>query len=203
MEIFWPLFLFLILVLVRTRGLRKEHHQCYFDEKAMPSAGLMAFAQSFICTFNNTCHSHIREDFTQSDILSYNDSFINALINDVETALENNFNEENVDALSDVFNDFQTLNRIYSNVAPRLLNGEAVDGLTVAKVSSLIKNPDVFRLDLLRFAMDRGLILDPDEISAFLEATLRPENVSPAEFIGMLTDPRNAICDPKVSPSFI
>ena len=76
-EILWPLFLFLILVLVRTRGLRKEHHQCFFDEKAMPSAGLVAFAQSFICTFNNTCHAHIREDFTQSNLLAYNDTFIN------------------------------------------------------------------------------------------------------------------------------
>ena len=46
--------------------------QCFFDEKAMPSAGLVPFSQSFICTFNNTCHMHAREDFTQVQI--YNDS---------------------------------------------------------------------------------------------------------------------------------
>ena len=46
--------------------------QCFFDEKAMPSAGLLAFSQSFVCTFNNTCHMQAREDFTQVQI--YNDS---------------------------------------------------------------------------------------------------------------------------------
>ena len=46
--------------------------QCFFDEKAMPSAGLLPFSQSFICTFNNTCHMQAREDFTQVQI--YNDS---------------------------------------------------------------------------------------------------------------------------------
>ena len=71
-EILWPLFLFIILVLVRLRGLRKYHHQCFFDEKAMPSAGLLHFSQSFICTFNNTCHREARQDFTQVQI--YNDS---------------------------------------------------------------------------------------------------------------------------------
>lgn len=30
MEILWPLILFLILVAVRTRGLRKFNHQCKF-----------------------------------------------------------------------------------------------------------------------------------------------------------------------------
>ena len=27
-----------------------------FEEKAMPSAGILPFVQTFICTFNNTCH---------------------------------------------------------------------------------------------------------------------------------------------------
>ena len=34
----------------------------HFEEKAMPSAGLIPFGQSFICTFNNTCH---RNSWTQ------------------------------------------------------------------------------------------------------------------------------------------
>ena len=27
--------------------------------KAMPSAGILPFAQTFICTFNNTCHRSV------------------------------------------------------------------------------------------------------------------------------------------------
>ena len=80
-EIVWPLILFLILFLVRLRGLKKYHHECkfksltsyhsfeknlqliipskgHFEEKVMPSAGFIPFAQSFICTFNNTCHQN-------------------------------------------------------------------------------------------------------------------------------------------------
>ena len=76
-EIVWPLLLFLILFLVRLRGLKKNHHECrrlfsdsiltllathlagYFEEKAMPSAGFIPFVQNFICTFNNTCHRSV------------------------------------------------------------------------------------------------------------------------------------------------
>ena len=78
-EIVWPLLLFLILFLVRLRGLKKNHHECketvcwlcsvsylvwsyltgYFEEKAMPSAGFIPFVQNFICTFNNTCHQAV------------------------------------------------------------------------------------------------------------------------------------------------
>lgn len=45
----------------------------FFDEKAMPSAGLVTFAQSFICTFNNTCHRDAREG-SSNVFSSYNDS---------------------------------------------------------------------------------------------------------------------------------
>ena len=40
-------------------------------------------------------------------------------------------------------------------------------------------------------------------MSAFLEAKLTPERVSPAEFAEMLSDPRTAICDPSVVSKLI
>ncbi|XP_073988162.1 phospholipid-transporting ATPase ABCA1-like isoform X5 [Rhodnius prolixus] len=55
-ELLWPLMLFLILMWVRSRGLRKEVHECHFTQKALPSAGFLPFLQSFICTYNNTCY---------------------------------------------------------------------------------------------------------------------------------------------------
>ena len=44
----------------------------YFDEKAMPSAGIVPFLQSFFCTFNNTCYDHEQKNF--GSIQTYNDS---------------------------------------------------------------------------------------------------------------------------------
>ena len=34
----------------------------HFDGKAMPSAGVLPFLQSFFCTFNNTCHETVTQD---------------------------------------------------------------------------------------------------------------------------------------------
>jgi len=44
----------------------------HFDEKIMPSAGLLPYAQSLVCSFNNTCHKHEQRDFTM--LTGYNGS---------------------------------------------------------------------------------------------------------------------------------
>ncbi|KAK3930971.1 ATP-binding cassette sub-family A member 12 [Frankliniella fusca] len=56
LEILWPLFLFLILMWVRTRGLKEVRDECHYIEKAMPSAGQFAFFHSLICSAPNRCH---------------------------------------------------------------------------------------------------------------------------------------------------
>ncbi|CAH1395854.1 unnamed protein product [Nezara viridula] len=65
-ELTWPLFLFLILMWVRTRGLRSNVSECHFTEKAMPSTGFLPFFQSFFCTFNNTCHNTYNSSLPKS-----------------------------------------------------------------------------------------------------------------------------------------
>ncbi|KAE8742746.1 ABC-transporter, subfamily A member 02 [Frankliniella occidentalis] len=56
LEIIWPLFLFLILMWVRTRGLKEVRQECHYMEKALPSAGQFAFFHSLICNAPNRCH---------------------------------------------------------------------------------------------------------------------------------------------------
>ena len=36
----------------------------YFDEKAMPSAGFIPFAQTFFCTIGNQCQDSPKGDFS-------------------------------------------------------------------------------------------------------------------------------------------
>lgn len=55
-ELVWPLLIFLILVLVRGRQPPEHMHECHFNGKAMPSAGLLPFVQSLLCYSSNTCH---------------------------------------------------------------------------------------------------------------------------------------------------
>ncbi|KAI5742595.1 hypothetical protein M8J77_009052 [Diaphorina citri] len=54
-DIIWPLFLFLILAWVRTRGLIVNKPNCHYYGKPMPSSGLLPFAQGFLCGIFNTC----------------------------------------------------------------------------------------------------------------------------------------------------
>nr|XP_024217011.1 retinal-specific ATP-binding cassette transporter-like [Halyomorpha halys] len=55
-ELTWPLCLFLLLIWVRSKGFIISVHPCNFEEKPLPSAGLLFCYQGLICTLNNTCH---------------------------------------------------------------------------------------------------------------------------------------------------
>ena len=36
----------------------------HFEEKMLPSAGFIPYAQSLVCSFNNTCHKY-EQEYTQ------------------------------------------------------------------------------------------------------------------------------------------
>jgi hypothetical protein len=59
-EIIWPLFLFLILMWVRTRGLRSFESQCHFAERPLPSGGIFPFLRTYICELNYSCSAKPR-----------------------------------------------------------------------------------------------------------------------------------------------
>uniref|UniRef100_A0A8D8SAH2 ATP-binding cassette sub-family A member 1 n=1 Tax=Cacopsylla melanoneura TaxID=428564 RepID=A0A8D8SAH2_9HEMI len=60
-DIIWPLFLFLILGWVRTRGLIVKKPNCHYYGKPMPSSGLLPFTQGFLCGFLNTCEQDAQD----------------------------------------------------------------------------------------------------------------------------------------------
>ncbi len=64
------------------------------------------------------------------------------------------------------------------------------------RIDSLLKEP--FGPALLNWSASKGLDLTQAELSALLRAQLRPEKVTAAEILTMLTDPRTAICDPEL-----
>ncbi|CAF3444208.1 unnamed protein product [Rotaria sp. Silwood1] len=57
-ESIWPLFLFLILVWVRTRNLVFYYDACHHDPKYLGSTGFLPALQTYICRWNNTCHNY-------------------------------------------------------------------------------------------------------------------------------------------------
>uniref|UniRef100_A0A8C4Q576 Uncharacterized protein n=1 Tax=Eptatretus burgeri TaxID=7764 RepID=A0A8C4Q576_EPTBU len=54
-EIFWPLFLFLILAWVRHTTPPEHQSDCHFSVQAMPSAGLIPWFQSLVCSPTTDC----------------------------------------------------------------------------------------------------------------------------------------------------
>lgn len=62
-EIVWPLFLFLILMWVRTRGLRSFEPHCHFAERPLPSSGIFPFLRSYMCELNFSCSAVPRDSY--------------------------------------------------------------------------------------------------------------------------------------------
>ncbi|CAN8004107.1 unnamed protein product, partial [Ixodes hexagonus] len=106
-ELVWPLLLFFILMWVRTRGLRLYMHQCHFEAKAMPSAGLLPFVQSTVCTLNNTCH---REEVPDGSSPTLNTSLVALLLEDVHHLIRDHLgNQDTMDSVQRLSRDLETL----------------------------------------------------------------------------------------------
>lgn len=159
-EIVFPLALFLILVIVRLTkpDLKVQHAACHFDGKAMPSTGILPFLQSFMCTFNNTCHGKPAVSEVPGDA----NPFSNAGLAEAIMALEEILNS-NVDAtlVSDAISDLNIL----AQLAQKVINGTAVGNFTLG---NRVINPATIRQQII----DQNLNLSSDVVDWLLNATL-------------------------------
>ncbi|XP_061181755.1 phospholipid-transporting ATPase ABCA1-like [Saccostrea echinata] len=112
-EIVFPLALFIILVIVRTRpNLKIPYTECHYDGNAMPSAGALPFVQSFLCNFNNPCHAKVTEDENPGTIGSFDQSTLTKVIKDISRVLEDN----SIITLSHILQDFGFYSRVLDNI---------------------------------------------------------------------------------------
>ncbi|XP_077550121.1 phospholipid-transporting ATPase ABCA1-like isoform X2 [Haemaphysalis longicornis] len=160
-EILWPLILFFILMWVRTRGLRLFIHECHFDAKAMPSAGLLPFAQSTVCTLNNTCH---REEATQrASEQQYNASLLIQLVSDVNHIVNEHLtNEDTVNSIKRLSRDLEAL----SAFVKKLTNTEF-------PLSGVVALEDVMKNDeKTRYSFEALNISNKDFYPAFFKSSI-------------------------------
>uniref|UniRef100_A0A2R5LC21 Putative lipid exporter abca1 n=1 Tax=Ornithodoros turicata TaxID=34597 RepID=A0A2R5LC21_9ACAR len=106
-ELAWPLLLFFILMWVRTRGLKLYIHECHFDSKAMPSAGLVPFVQTTICTLNNTCHKEMARETGYED--RYNASLLTQLVRDVDEIVSRQITPDTIVTVQNLSRDLESL----------------------------------------------------------------------------------------------
>ncbi|KAJ8277432.1 hypothetical protein GJAV_G00075090 [Gymnothorax javanicus] len=99
-ELLWPLFLFIILICVRQSHPPYKQNQCHFPNKALPSAGTLAWVQGIICNVNNPCFRQPTPGETPGLVGNFNDSILSRLFTDARTMLSFSSNQS-------VFSGFQ------------------------------------------------------------------------------------------------
>ncbi|XP_060734079.1 phospholipid-transporting ATPase ABCA1 isoform X2 [Tachysurus vachellii] len=101
-ELLWPLFLFLILIAVRHSHPPYMHSQCHFPNKALPSAGTLAWVQGIICNIQNPCFHHPTPGETPGEVGNFNNSILSRLFMDGRTVLTNLGNQTTLSALENL-----------------------------------------------------------------------------------------------------
>lgn len=143
---------------VRTRGLKLYVHQCYFDEKAMPSAGFLPFLQNTLCTFNNTCHPYFSNQDVRNEVIRINSTVIEIFISDLEHILNQDakFINKNFNKLYD---DLKTLSLFTKKLTDHVV---PLSGSFTLKM--FLKNPK----NMQEFIQSQNISLSPDIIELLL-----------------------------------
>uniref|UniRef100_A0A672G6Q6 P-type phospholipid transporter n=1 Tax=Salarias fasciatus TaxID=181472 RepID=A0A672G6Q6_SALFA len=88
-EIVWPLFLFFILVWVRSTNEPVYQEQCHYPNKAMPSAGVLPWLQGMMCNIDNPCLNYPTPGETPGQVNNFNNSIISGMLIELQTLLVN------------------------------------------------------------------------------------------------------------------
>ncbi|XP_076880509.1 ATP-binding cassette, sub-family A (ABC1), member 7 [Brachyhypopomus gauderio] len=101
-ELLWPLFLFLILISVRRSHPPYKHSQCHFPNKALPSAGTLAWLQGIICNINNPCFHYQTPGETPGQVGNFDNSILSRLLVGTGTILTYTADQTSLSGLQDI-----------------------------------------------------------------------------------------------------
>ncbi|GAB1598321.1 ATP-binding cassette sub-family A member 7-like [Argonauta hians] len=177
-EIIWPLCLFLILVAVKTRpDLIKQKSECHFDGRAMPSAGILPFVQTYVCTLNNNCNQNITRGEIPGGVENFNQSVLTRVVKDVQTIIKNASYQEMFARSVEAF-------RILENLYHQLEKGQVQGSL---KISNFMIDPG----QIQRMVDQQKINITPSALAALQNAS-----VNIIAFVKMLSE-RNDVGSPK------
>jgi len=131
-ELLWPLAIFLILAQVRKRRPAEHKPQVFFKPRALPSAGILPFLQSFICDYNNPTTPY------QYGLPDYANTSFYKLAEDLQPILQN---RSNLDALSRIQDDYNALMRSLNELQVFNISRLTPD----ATISSILTNTSTVR----------------------------------------------------------
>ncbi|XP_031707233.1 phospholipid-transporting ATPase ABCA1 isoform X1 [Anarrhichthys ocellatus] len=88
-EVVWPLFLFIILVWVRSTNDPIYKGQCHYPNKAMPSAGVLPWLQGMMCNIDNPCLKYPTPGEMPGQVNNFNNSIVARMLIELQTLLVN------------------------------------------------------------------------------------------------------------------
>ncbi|VDI72583.1 ATP-binding cassette, subfamily A (ABC1), member 1, partial [Mytilus galloprovincialis] len=180
LEIVWPIFIFVIVALIRTAIPPEDKPTCSYAPHAMPSAGLVPFLQSSICNIDNKCEDRqkIEDRLAQASKLS-------ALVSDVEPYI---VKESTLDALDSI----ETAVELADVLVNPSTNGSLTSfiGNETLMVKSFFKDPGKIKTILV----DEMKVMSPVVADAFLNSTVNVIELFNAMTTGYI-DFKGIVCD--------
>lgn len=166
-EIVFPLALFLILVIVRTRpDLKINEPECHYDGTAMPSAGTWPFLRSLICNADFKCYQTVTAGETAGYTSAGNSqSLITKILTDIGQILEPSL-------ILNLVEDWRTISKVLGMIR----DGSTTGGIPIGHI---IANPS----DVRNQIANSSIGLSPSVVDQLLNAT-----ISPGAPLGLLLD---------------
>ncbi|XP_061566340.1 phospholipid-transporting ATPase ABCA1-like [Cololabis saira] len=124
-EVLWPLFLFFILVWVRSTNKPTYKGQCHYPNKALPSAGVLPWLQGMMCNIDNPCLNYPTPGETPGQVNNFNNSILAGILVELQTTLVNRSILSRAQSLAD---DVDQWTSVLSGTNPGFnnLNGQPV-----------------------------------------------------------------------------
>ncbi|XP_028420639.1 ATP-binding cassette sub-family A member 1 isoform X1 [Perca flavescens] len=159
-EVIWPLFLFLILVWVRSTTQPLYVGECHYPNKAMPSAGVLPWLQGMICNVNNPCLNYSTPGETPGQVNNFNNSIIAGMLIELQTLLVNRSILSKAQLLAD---DLEQWDSVLSqsnlgNAQPVILRSILRDNETF---STYLKGNLLVPPSVVQSLMNAGIKLNP------------------------------------------
>ncbi|CAL8327347.1 unnamed protein product [Lota lota] len=182
-ELVWPLFLFIILVGVRSTNKPVFKNQCHYPNKAMPSAGVLPWLQGIICNLDNPCLSYPTPGEAPGQVNNFNNSVIAGFLIEFQDMLVNRSFLSNVEML---VNDLDQWDSVSS--------ASNFNGMQISvPLRSLLKDNETFSGYL------RGQLSVPLPVVQ----SLMTANISINPMVGVPDDPRRVLCEGTALDDFI
>ncbi|XP_050970826.1 phospholipid-transporting ATPase ABCA1 isoform X1 [Labeo rohita] len=86
-ELVWPLFLFFILVAVRSTNQPVYKNQCHYPNKPLPSAGVLPWLQGMFCNIQNPCVSFPTPGEAPGQVNNFDNSTVTKVLVEVQSLL--------------------------------------------------------------------------------------------------------------------